>query len=181
MQIFFLSAEDTFFFDIIAWIVFHISIGFLCSKIPLDWIHPEKRWFQTFKWEKGGEIYERIFHVRAWKKFIPNGSGLYPDGFSIKNLPDFSLETLDRWLKESCRAELCHWLMIMPGFLFFLWNSVVIGWGMVAYAIINNLVPIVMQRFNRPRLRMILKHLQRDLARRAAAGANKQAEPVYSL
>jgi glycosyl-4,4'-diaponeurosporenoate acyltransferase len=181
MQILFMSPEDTFFFDIIAWIVFHLSIGFLCSRIPLDRIHPEKIWFQTFKWEKGGEIYERIFHVRSWKKWIPNGSGLYPDGFSIKNLPDFDVKTIERWLKETCRAEICHWLMILPGFLFFLWNSVEVGWGMVVYAVINNLVPIVMQRFNRPRLRMILRHLQLSLSRQNTVPAKNQVEPVYSI
>jgi hypothetical protein len=44
--------------------------------------------------------------------------------------------------------------------LFFLWNSIKGGWWMVAYAIANNLVPIILQRFNRPRMRKLIAQLE---------------------
>jgi len=50
--------------------------------------------------------------------------------------------------------------MILPGFLFFLWNSVEAGMWMVAYAFLNNLIPIVMQRYNRPRVNRLLAKLE---------------------
>jgi len=53
--------------------------------------------------------------------------------------------------------------MIIPGFLFFLWNSEALAWVNVVYAFLNNLVPIIMQRFNRPRMHNMLAHLEKDI------------------
>lgn len=160
MQIIYMDPFTTLLVDIGAWLVFHLGIGFACSKIPLDWLRPECRFFHAYAWEDGGELYQRLFRVRAWKRYIPNGSALYKGTFSIKNLPTNDIAYLQRWLKESVRTEVCHWLMILPGFLFFLWNDVIIGWVMTAYAFLNNLVPIIVQRFNRPRMRRLLARLE---------------------
>ncbi len=161
MQILFLEPLEALVVDIVAWVVFHLSIGYLSSKIPTKWLRPERRFFQTFKWEKGGEIYDTLFRVRSWKRFIPNGSSLYRGAFSIKNIATRDPAYLERWLQESVRAEICHWMMIVPGFFFFLWNNVSMGWAMLVYAIANNFVPIVAQRFNRPRIRRFLEHARR--------------------
>jgi len=34
------------------------------------------------------------------------------------------------------------------------------GWIMVAYAVLNNLIPIILQRYNRPRIRKLLARLE---------------------
>ncbi|HVP20844.1 MAG TPA: hypothetical protein VMS73_03180 [Anaerolineaceae bacterium] len=162
MQIFFLDPTQTILLDIIIWLVIQLTIGYCSSKIPLDWLNPDHWFFQTFGWEKDGEIYQKIFHVRSWKRFLPNGSGLYRGAFSIKNLPTNDPAYLERWLKESVRAEICHWAMIIPVFFFFLWNSVPMGWVNVAYAFLSNLVPIVVQRYNRPRMRKLLDRMENN-------------------
>lgn len=164
MRIFFLDLVDTILIDILVWIAFHLSIGYLSSKIPLKWLNPDLRFFHSYAWEKDGKIYDRLFHVRSWKHLIPNGSALYRGAFSIKNLPTHELAYLQRWLKESVRSEICHWVMILPGFFFFLWNDVLLGWLMVVYAFLNNLVPIILQRFNRPRIRRLLAQLEKKNA-----------------
>ncbi|NMB54960.1 MAG: glycosyl-4,4'-diaponeurosporenoate acyltransferase [Leptolinea sp.] len=166
MRIFFLSEMSTLFVDIFAWVCFHLGIGYTCSRIPVSFFDPDQPLYLTKTWEKGGEIYEKIFHVRSWKKWIPSGARVYSGAFEIKNLPTYTFEYLDRWLKESCRAEFCHWIMIFPGFLFFLWNSVEAAWWMMAYAVANNMVPIIMQRYNRPRVRRMLEHLQKNSSSR---------------
>ena len=91
----------------------------------------------------------------------PQWFELYRGAFSIQNLPTHDPAYLEWWLKESVRAEICHWTMIIPCFLFFLWNNIAIGWGMVAYALLNNSVPIILQRYNRPRMRKLLAQLER--------------------
>jgi glycosyl-4,4'-diaponeurosporenoate acyltransferase len=53
---------------------------------------------------------------------------------------------------ETCRAELCHWIVIALVPTFFLWNPWYVAWPMVPYAIVANAPCIVAQRFNRPRL-----------------------------
>lgn len=166
MRFIFLKRLQTFFLDVLAWLIFHLGIGFASSKIPLKWLNPNSRLFKTYAWEKEGRVYERIFRVRAWKHLIPNGSGLYRDGFSIRTLESSQLDYLKRWLKKTIRAEICHWLMIVPSVFFFLWNDVLVGWIMVAYAFLNNLPIIIIQRYNRPRIRKLIelsesKNLQR--------------------
>lgn len=156
MRIITLNTPQTILLDVIAWVIFHLGIGFSCSKIPLKWLNPDSKFFQTHKWEREGRIYQKLFHVRSWKHLIPNGSGLYKDGFSLKNLTTSDPKYLIRWLKETIRSEICHWLMVVPGFLFFLWNDVILGWVMVAYAFLNNLPVIFVQRFNRPRIRKLI-------------------------
>ena len=156
MRLLFLDTIETVILDVIAWALFHLGIGYYSSTISPERFNPDNRMYQPRKWEKEGGIYDKIFKVRSWKKLIPNGSALYSSGYSIKNLRSSQIGELDRWLRESCRAEFCHWMMIIPGFFFFLWNSVEAGWAMVMYAIINNLIPILMQRYNRPRARKLI-------------------------
>lgn len=163
MRIIFLSDLVTIIVDVLAWICFHLGIGYWCSHLPLHLFNPQQKLYLTQSWEQNGEIYQKIFHVRSWKKLIPSGAALYRNTFKLKNLPTFKLDYIETWLKESCRAEFCHWIMILPGFFFFLWNSVEVGWWMVAYAIANNLVPIVMQRYNRPRVRKMLAQIKKSL------------------
>jgi glycosyl-4,4'-diaponeurosporenoate acyltransferase len=180
MRILFLPTFDTAILDIIIWVCFHLSIGYSCSRIPVSFFDPRARLYQTKAWEKGGEIYDRIFHVKAWKKWIPSGAKVYTGAFEIKNLPSFSLDYVDTWLKESCRAEFCHWMMILPGFLFFLWNGAEGAWWMVAYAVANNLVPIIMQRYNRPRVRRMLEQIQRKSLRRMEYPINLESQETLS-
>jgi glycosyl-4,4'-diaponeurosporenoate acyltransferase len=163
MQVIYLSIQDTVLVDIFAWIFIHFSIGYWCSRIPVSKFNPQKWFYLTRPWEKGGEIYERFFHVRSWKKYIPAGGKLYSDTFSLQKLSSFKKDYLELWLKESCRAEFCHWIMVLPGFLFFFWNSTRGGCLMMIYAVLNNLFPIVLQRFNRPRIRRLMSHLNTQL------------------
>ncbi|MDY6867562.1 MAG: glycosyl-4,4'-diaponeurosporenoate acyltransferase [Chloroflexota bacterium] len=156
MQTIFLETPQTIVLDVIAWVIFHLGIGFGCSKIPLTWLNPDSRFFQTFKWEKDGKIYQKLFHVQSWKQFIPNAANLFSDRFPLKSIKSKDPQYLIRWLKETIRSEICHWLMIVPGFFFFLWNDVILGWLMVAYAFLNNLPFIIVQRFNRPRIRKLI-------------------------
>jgi glycosyl-4,4'-diaponeurosporenoate acyltransferase len=156
MRVIDLNTWQTIILDVLIWAVFHLSIGSTSAKIPLDRLDPGRPIFSTFGWEQGGRIYQKLFRVRAWKGLLPNGSGLYKEGYSIHRLTRTDRATLARWLKETVRAETCHWMMILPGFLFFFWNSPLVGWLMVAYAFLNNLPVIVVQRFNRPRLRRML-------------------------
>ena len=57
---------------------------------------------------------------------------------------------------ETKRAELTHWLTIVPAPVFFLWNPVWAGWVIIAYALIANLPFIITQRYNRGRIESIL-------------------------
>lgn len=180
MQVIYLTDSQTFFMDILAWLLIHLTIGFSVSRIPVNWFNPKHWLYQTYSWEKRGEFYQKWFKVRAWKKYIPSGGSLYPDTFSLQQIKQVNLDYLERWLKECCRAEFCHWLMILPGFLFFLWNSIQIAWLMVFYAFLNNFFPIVLQRFNRPRIRNLIEYARKHPGLLQSAGENREQKEAYS-
>ena len=180
MRIIFLSDIATGIMDVLAWIIFHLSIGYWSSRIPIDFFNPQHPFYLPRKWEQSGEIYQKIFHVRDWKKYIPSGAKVYAHTFKIKHLVSYDPGYVERWLKESCRAELCHWAMILPGFIFFLWNSVGVGWWMVIYAVANNMVPIIVQRYNRPRVRKLLTRLQRIAPRSGETYVNFEQSEAFS-
>lgn len=180
MRVIVLPDQEAFIVDVIAWMIIHLSIGFWSSRIPIAWFNPQNILYRTYRWEKGGKIYQSILHVRSWKCYAPDGGSLYPDTFSMRRLPNYDVEYLERWLKESCRSELCHWLMILPGFLFFFWNSVFLGWFMVFYAVVNNIFPIVIQRFNRPRMQRVLNLLKhRPNAAQLLFNHHRETEKTY--
>jgi glycosyl-4,4'-diaponeurosporenoate acyltransferase len=161
MRLVFLSSEQTLVLDIIAWVIFQISIGFATSRIPVTAFDPQRKWYQSKNWEKGGEIYQKIFRVKDWKGIIPSGAALYKGAYEIKHMAAFTVQNVSTWIRESCRSEFCHWVMMIPGVFFFMWNSTTGGWLNLAYAVANNLVPIIMQRYNRPRVRKLLAELEK--------------------
>ena len=162
MRRIFLPTMQTIILDIVMWVIFHFSIGYLSARIPIQKFNPDNFLFKTHKWEKNGLIYDKIFKVKSWKGIIPSGAALYTDAYEVRHINDFSVENLKVWVQESCRSEFCHILMIFPGFLFFLWNSIEIGWVMVGYAVLNNIIPIIMQRYNRPRVKKMLQYMERS-------------------
>jgi hypothetical protein len=52
---------------------------------------PNKRFYQSFSWEKGGKIYQCLFRNRFWKRFIPDGSSFIGTLFRCKLCGGWSL------------------------------------------------------------------------------------------
>jgi glycosyl-4,4'-diaponeurosporenoate acyltransferase len=71
-------------------------------------------------------------------------------------MDDFSELNLLKFLHESCRAELTHWLAIPPFIVFGLFTPPAALPIMFVYALAVNMPCILAQRYNRPRIQ---KHL----------------------
>ncbi|GKV68313.1 glycosyl-4,4'-diaponeurosporenoate acyltransferase [Sporosarcina sp. NCCP-2716] len=143
--------------DAAAWTFFHLAISVAMERISHGWFVQHARLFRPLSFEQGGALWDRLFRVRSWKSLIPDGTLFIRSGYSKKALHGSAEEDFARFAAESRRAELTHWLSILPAFLFFLWNPVWAGWLNVAYALLFNVPIILAQRFNRPRLERLLK------------------------
>lgn len=143
--------------DCIAWTIIQTSVAYLSMGFPPSILNPESWLYRTRHWEASGAIYNDIFHVKRWKSRLPYGGGLFQNDFTMKTVASHEEGYLKLWIQESCRAELCHWVAIIPAFIFFLWNPFWLWGVMVFYAMLFNLIPIIVQRYNRPRLLRILK------------------------
>ena len=153
MQIFFFSAPVTIFLFFAIWGIVPLLLAYLCLQIPDRYFEPTRFLWRTHAFERGGHIYERVFHIRSWKHLLPDGGGVWKKrSYQKKSLTDFSEQNLKRFLIETSRGELVHWLGISPFWVFGLFAPPVVIWIMLCYALIVNLPCIIAQRYNRPRV-----------------------------
>lgn len=120
-------------------------------KVPYSKLDRRRWLYRARKWEKGGAIYRALL-VHKWKNFLPDGAKYFKGDFTKKHLLSYDSSYLETFVKESCRAELVHWLGMLPFVVFFLLVPPLIAGILVVYAVIVNLPCIVAQRYNRPRL-----------------------------
>nr|WP_240905775.1 hypothetical protein [Thiorhodococcus mannitoliphagus] len=117
---------------------------------------------QCYRWETTGRLYERL-GIRDWKDRLPEAGDFYAGGFSKRHLHGHDPAYLRRFVIETSRAETSHWLTWGMALTFFAWNPWDVGVAMMIYGAIANLPCILIQRYNRVRLRRAI----RILARRA--------------
>jgi len=139
--------------NIAVWFVLHMLGAWLASRLPLERFYPDSLLYKTRPWEQEGLIYDKIFLVARWKKYLPDGATMFRGGFPKKHIlagrePDY----YDEFVKETCRAELTHWIILFSAVLFFIWNDWIIAVWMIPYAAASNAPCIIAQRYNRPRI-----------------------------
>jgi glycosyl-4,4'-diaponeurosporenoate acyltransferase len=142
-----------------AWLAIHLGVSYLSSRLPLSLFHAEGWLYRARRWERDGRLYQAAFRIRSWKGLLPDGAAVFRRGFRKKRLASRSAEYLSRFVLETCRAELCHWLVFAVVPLFFLWNPWYVAAWMVPYALATNMPCVLAQRFNRPRIRAELARL----------------------
>ena len=150
--------------DIIAWFVIHIGVVHIMVGIPPKRFDPEGRLCRSRKWERYGRMYQDVFKIRKWKKYLPDGAPfLGTKGFPKSKLGSRQRDYFEAFLVETCRAEWTHWIITLFAPFFFLWNTVAVGFIMLFYAAAENLPLIMAQRYNRGRFRRVLgKERRRD-------------------
>lgn len=123
--------------------------NFLSYK-KLSSIYP---YFRLKSFEGSGEIYNRLFKVKAWKEHIPSMGSFDKKALASGRLTD---EYLSQYLLEGLRAELCHLFSIVFS-LVVLMLSIPRAWFfIISYSALLNLPCIIIQRFNRPRFERLL-------------------------
>ena len=158
MRLIYLPTSWTIMVDIIAWFIIHMGVSYLITCIPAQDFNPGSWLCQSRKWERGGSLYQKIFHIKKWKGYLPDGAALAGNrGFPKKHLKDHSSAYLTTFLIETCRAEINHWIILLFAPLFFLWNPFWVGVFMIFYALVENIPLIMAQRYNRYRLKRVLK------------------------
>ncbi|MDD2534066.1 MAG: hypothetical protein PHC86_05150 [Eubacteriales bacterium] len=160
MQIGDLSILLTIMFDFLAWLLIHLGFAWLTLHMPNQWFATDNALFRIRNWERDGRLWDEIFHLKKWKEHLPDGAGFFKHGYAKKRLVSVDARNLDRFVLEARRAELTHWLAILPAPLFFLWNPPWAGWFMILYALVANLPFILLQRYNRPRFSRLIKRIQ---------------------
>lgn len=156
MQLIELSVFWTIITDSAAWLFFHLAISIFTLHLPKHFFLTANFLYRTREWEAEGQFWQTHFNVKKYAKIIPEGSRILGSGFYKRKLQHKEMTYLETFTLETKRAELTHWLSILPSGLFFLWNPVWAGWIMVIYALMFNVPIIMVQRYNRARLEKVL-------------------------
>ena len=152
-----LPTAITILIDIAAWFVIHMGVSYIMARQPLASFSPNSWLYRKRKWERNGRLYEKLFRLKSWKKKLPDGAAIFKNGFEKKHLKETNQDYLDSFIRETCRAELTHWIVFLFGPLFLIWNLWWVGIVMILYAALANIPCIITQRYNRIRLRRIAR------------------------
>jgi len=157
VQIIFLSRTATILLCFVVWPALQVAAAIICLKLPDRKLSPNAFIFRAHPFEKDGHLYEKAFHISRWKHLLPDGGMIWnKKGFKKKRLDSFSEESLNRFLIESVRGELTHWLAILPFWVFGLFAPIRVVGYMLIYALLINVPCILAQRYNRPRVQRLL-------------------------
>lgn len=129
-------------------------IGQVCFffglSLPREKFNENSFPYKTFAWEKNGKIYNAV-RVKKWKSRVPDMSTLTNKLMPKKINRHITSEDVDKLVKESCVAELIHYLLcVFSVGIYNIWES---GTGVVLavlYIILGNVPYIIIQRYNRP-------------------------------
>lgn len=142
--------------NVVAWLVIQLGLAWSFTQIAAERFDYECRFARPKGWERGGRFYERVFFIKHWKDQLPDASRMLRGGFAKANLQTATPEYLKRFLQETWRGEVVHWLALLALPLFAIWNP---WWGVgvnAAVALAVNLPCILALRYNRARLQRLL-------------------------
>jgi glycosyl-4,4'-diaponeurosporenoate acyltransferase len=138
--------------NVAGWPVIQFVLAWVFTRLPVSWFDPPK----APAWEAGGRVYERWLQIKRWKDHLPDASKRFGGGFAKGELMGIDFHYLERFIRETWRGELCHWVALAFAPVFFLWNPWWADVVMVSYALAANLPCIAAQRYNRGRLQRLL-------------------------
>lgn len=161
MRLIHLSRPATILLVFLVWGILQVAAALICLNLPDRLFRPDAWLFRSHGFEDEGAIYQKLFRVQRWKHHLPDGGAAWKKkGYQKKKLASTSPDNLRRYLVESARGELTHWLAILPFWVFGFFTPGYVVWMMLAYALVINLPCIIAQRYNRPRIRRLLARLE---------------------
>lgn len=128
---------------------YHFAIRLAVGALIPNRFDPGAAWFQPMAFE--ARLYKKL-QVRKWKMYMPTYD---PRLFSLQD------NTPEQIVQNMCQAEVVHEVIILCSFIPLLFSLL---WGDFAIFLITSvlsagmdLIFVIMQRYNRPRLVKILE------------------------
>lgn len=153
--------------NVVAWLVIQFGLAWSFTQLAAEKFNHHNVFARPKGWERDGRFYERVFAIKRWKDNLPDAARLFRGGFAKANLQTATPEYLERFLRETWRGELVHWLALLTIPIFCVWNP---WWGVLvnaAVAVAVNFPCILALRYNRARfMRLIGRHARTPLAPR---------------
>lgn len=143
----------------IAVIMVDAIVAIVCRMLPHKWLSPFNTIYKTSKLER--KFLEKL-KIRKWKDKIPE-MGKYLCNFDKTSVKENSSVYIYKFLKETTMAEVMHIVSAFAGFILIL-IPVPHVWTIVLPVVLVNFIlqipPVLIQRYNRPKL---MAHYKRIL------------------
>jgi glycosyl-4,4'-diaponeurosporenoate acyltransferase len=142
----------------LGWLLWSLLVGGLANRLPARWL--AARWPSAEQRSAGWEspaFYERHLAIRRWKPWLPDAGDALPGGLRKASLARRDPAQLERLVQETRRAELVHGALWPFWIVTGLWlppAGVLLNLG---FACAFNLPCLLVQRYNRLRLRRTLR------------------------
>ena len=141
---------------IVAFFALDFLAAGLVRLIPKKKINIHSKIFRCFPFEK--KLYEKL-GVRWFKDKIPELGGALK-GFSKSEISGDDVNYFEEFIKETILGELTHVLCILFGIaIFFIFPLHILNFALPTFLLNTyfNILPIIVQRYNRPKLYKIYK------------------------
>ena len=130
------------------------------EKLPRRWFRPDAFPYRQAAWEQNGAAYEKL-GIRVWKDIFPDMSRFAPRTFRKKAGLSRDPEHVRGLILEMCSAEAVHWALIVCVTPLLAWAVPGLLGAVIALCyVLGNLLFVIIQRYNRPRLVAIQKRLE---------------------
>ena len=139
------------------WLGWSLGVGAAANQLPLSWLSAPGNDRPLDEAATALKRYERWWLIRRWKPWIPDAGHVLPGGIRKASLMGRDRAGLERLLAETRRAELVHWALWPAWLVTALWlppQGVVIN---LVFATLFNLPCLLLQRYNRLRVRQLLR------------------------
>jgi len=133
--------------NVCGWPVIQLSIAWAITRLSPRRFMSSRSIDRVTKRE--ADFYRRRLRVRQWKTMLPDGAGWVGGTFPRKRLEGRDPAYLSRFVAETRRGEVAHWIMLACCPVFFLWNPLWVWPIMILYGVAANGPCIVVQRYNR--------------------------------
>lgn len=135
-------------------VIYITVIGQVCFffglSLPREKFKENRFPYKSYAWEKDGKFYN-IFGVKKWKSHVPDMSMISNKLFPKRINRQISSDDVDRLVKESCVAELIHYLLcVFSVGIYNIWKGKIGILFAALYILIGNVPYIIIQRYNRP-------------------------------
>jgi glycosyl-4,4'-diaponeurosporenoate acyltransferase len=141
----------------VAWVIIQLTSGWIAHNLSSKQLVPMAPLFKIWSWERGGNFYQRIWKIKTWKDKLPEAGAFFAGGVAKNKLGRSDYQTIHSFYYETIRAEFSHWLPWIFTWTFFLWNSADIAVWMPPIGLFGNLPFILIQRYNRARIEILLE------------------------
>lgn len=159
-------SESRVFAIIIISLLVLVLIDAVCALfvrycLPKKVFNPFLKCYNVAKGER--KFYERI-GIRKWKDRIPEAGQMFAN-FSKTEVADMTNnEYVQKFMSETIYAEIMHWLSAIFSFLIIFIDlrlALTVGLPLVIGNMILNILPVMVQRYNRPKLMVLYQRNER--------------------